>query len=85
VTNARTTTRDPGSASHQPAPSSTSGASPTPDRPAITGCALKATSRIHNRAGIPMPRAVRADSANGANDPCAMPHNGLFAYVRRVF
>jgi hypothetical protein len=54
VTNARTTTRDPGSASHQPAPSNTSGASPTPDRPTIPGCAPKATSRIHNRAGITM-------------------------------
>ena len=54
MTNARTTTRDPGSASHQPAPSSTSGASPTPDRPTITGCGLKATSRSRNRAGITM-------------------------------
>ena len=54
MTNARTTTRDPGSASHQPAPSNTSGTGPTPDRPTTTGSALKATSRIHNRAGITM-------------------------------
>jgi hypothetical protein len=54
VTNARTTTRDPGTPSHQPAPSNTPAMGPTPDRPTTTGSALKATSRIHNRAGITM-------------------------------
>lgn len=38
-----------------------------------------------NRAGIPMPRAARVDSANCANDPCAVPHDGLFACVRWGF
>ncbi|MBK9738743.1 MAG: hypothetical protein IPO93_04355 [Actinobacteria bacterium] len=54
MTNTRTTTRDPGSSSRQPAPSNTPGTGRIPDGPTTTGCALQATSRIHNRAGITM-------------------------------
>ena len=54
MTNTRTTTRDPGSSSRQPASSYTPGTGRIPDGPTTTGSALKGTSRIHNRAGITM-------------------------------
>ena len=38
-----------------------------------------------NRAGIPMPRVSRVDSANGAVDPCAVARIGQCACARRGF
>ena len=38
-----------------------------------------------NRAGIPMPRVVRADSANGPNDPSEVARICRCAYARWVF
>ena len=38
-----------------------------------------------NRAGIPMPRAARADSANGPNDPSEVARICRCAYARWVF
>ena len=38
-----------------------------------------------NRAGIPMPRVARVDSANGPNDPSEVDRIRRCACVRRVF
>ena len=47
------------------------------------------TGRSHkrspNRAGIPMPRAARADRANGPNDPSDVARICRCACARRVF
>ena len=70
-----TITKDPSTTtSHQP--------EPHPLDPETTG---RSDKQSPNRAGIPMPGVARADSANGANDPCAMPHDGLFACVQWGF
>lgn len=65
-------------------PSTTTSHQPLPSRldPETAG---RSDKQSPNRAGIPMPRAARVDSANGANDPCAMPHDGLFTCVRWGF